>query len=123
MQIKVGKQATRTVYPDIEGNLDLPEAERFGIVLEKPSQSRLNEVATEYVTDEGGAVRQKVNLSAITRSYIKRLVNAPEVDFEGGDTRTLKVSDLFSYDTFDETMKAIDRAIGEMRTEGTDTKN
>lgn len=122
MKLTIKKQAKRTIYPDIEDNLSLPEEERFAIELEKPSNQRLQDVSVEFITGENGDVEQRVNTSAITRAFIKRLVNPPDLEIDGR-IRKMKITDLFRFDEFADIMQQIDDAMGELRTEGDDPKN
>lgn len=122
MQIKIQKPSSRTIYPDIENNLALPESERFAIQLERPSEVRLSEVSLEFVSDGNGDMHQKVNMQAITRAFIKRIVNPPDLEVDG-KTRKMTVSDLFRFDEFNGIMREVDEAIGELRKEAGDRKN
>lgn len=122
MQIKIQRPSSRTIYPDIEDNLSLPESERFAIQLERPSEVQLAEVSLEYVSDGNGHVQQKVNTNAITRAFIKKMINPPDLEVDG-KTRKMTTADLFRFDEFSEIMREIDGIIGELRREAGDRKN
>jgi hypothetical protein len=122
MEIRIKRNQSRTIYPDIDDNLSLPEGERFGVELEKPSQQRLADASVEIITDEYGNVRQRVNTNAITRAYIKRLINPPELVINDR-RRKMKIEDIFRFDEFADLATQIDRAMGEMRDEEDGPKN
>lgn len=122
MQIKIQKPSSRTIYPDIEDNLSLPESDRFAIELERPSEVRLAEVSLEFVSDGNGNMQQKINTNAITRAFIRKLVNPPELEIDGKN-RKMTTGDLFRFDEFSDIMREIDGIIGELRQEAGDRKN
>jgi hypothetical protein len=116
MEIKISRPAERTVYPDIAGNLDLPEDERFAVVLRKPSDQKIADESIEMVYGENGELEQRYNWRGAARAYIHRLVNAPQVNVDGRK-RDLRVQDIFRYDELQPVLKAVNDEIAAMRDE------
>ncbi|GAF78883.1 unnamed protein product [marine sediment metagenome] len=125
MKLKVGRADIRRYYPDIGNNLDVPESERWCIVLRKPPKFRM---ATIGFTTEvrGGVAHQNFDQRAYYEEFIVRHENAPDLDIEG-KVRKLRAADLFEFDSLIPVIDGIAEIIAELiraaDKEEQDTKN
>lgn len=97
MRIRIDAPATRTIYPEVEGNMDLPEEERFAVVMYRPPRYKLYMRSAEIDADNGG---QSVNVQSWALAHVKELVNAPMLDINGQE-RLMRPADIFEFSVFE----------------------
>jgi len=114
MELKITRPQSKTVYPDIGDNLSQAEDERFGVMLEKPSDQKLGEAMIEMVMNDENQLEQRYNWRGATRAFIKRFVNAPTLDIDGRK-RAARIDDLFRYDELAPVLSQIAETVNEMR--------
>lgn len=116
MKIKVKSPARQVYYPDIEGNADLPEEERFGIELMRPPKTKLYTAAVDIIIDADGTERQVTNTTGYAKAHVKRLINPPTLEIDGTE-RPMVVDDIFAWDEFMEVQAEILNRINAMAAE------
>lgn len=120
MKINVSKPKALTIYPDIEGNAELPQEQRFAIELVRPSQMALAE-ATSRMTIVNGQVENEYNLRGTIKAHVRKLVNPPTLVVDGKE-RAMALNDVFEYDELSEIREAINDGIQQLRAqEGDDS--
>jgi len=119
MKINISKPQTTTVYPDIENNAELPEADQFAVILEKPSALKLA-AATRKIFLVDGEVQEQFDWSGSARAYVKELVNPPTLSIDGKERR-LRLEDVFNYDDLLPIRDAINAGIEHIRNQEGDT--
>jgi hypothetical protein len=122
MKVRITTPTKRTIYPDIENNSELPEGERFGVELQRPSDQTLSEASVRTEYDDTGSVRTVYDTLGMARAWVKGLVNPPEIEIDGR-SRKMRVADIFRYTELAPVLREINEAIQEMAEEGEGTKN
>ena len=97
MRINVNSSNTFKFYPDIEGNLSLPEDKRFTIVVKKVNQSLTSGKWTKF--SEGGNV--EIDMRAKVKNQIVRLENPPLLRVDNKTEKELTI-DVLLGDEFSE---------------------
>jgi hypothetical protein len=119
MQIKIKSPTKQTVYPDIDDNLSLPEDERFGVELRKPSKQAMAESSVRTEFDERGDARTVYDANGRARAWIGRLVNAPTLVIDGR-SRKMQIGDLFRWDELAPVLRAVNERIDALTAEDTE---
>lgn len=122
MKVRITTPTKCTIYPDIEDNAELPESDRFGIELQRPSDQAISEagVRTEY--DDYGNVRTVYDQMGVARAWIKRLINPPDLEIEGRQ-RKMRVGDIFRFSELAPVVKQINEKITDLSEESEPAKN
>ena len=92
MILKVSSQNEFRFYPDISNNMELPENERFTVVLKRLNNVLNAKVWTSY-TKEGGI---EIDILKKYKKHIVKIENAPLLQMESGEQRELTIDDLFN---------------------------
>lgn len=119
MKVSVARNPLNTVVPDFAGNLELPEAEQWQIVLRQPAKYKAS-LTTMIV---GGEVVSKFDTADFVESWVVRHVNPPDIEIDGKITRPLRTSDLFDFDEFDPVVQQVMNIINKVNQEEPDLKN
>lgn len=121
MKISVKTPAHKIVYPDIEGNLELPAAERFGVEIKKPSRFELAGKAIRTEID-GGDRETNVDSEGFFRAHIVRIINPPELEIDGV-TRAMRAADMTRYDELAPIMNEVQTEINNLYEGENSSKN
>lgn len=113
MEIKVNAKNEYYVYPDAFGNLELPEKDRFVIVLAKRHK----------IIQQSGGVRYngEFDIAAFCKKSFLRIENAPLLDF-GKLKRALEFNDIFEIPELESVANAIFDKINDI-SNGVEIKN
>ncbi len=109
MKLKVSSSNEYKFYPSISGNRELPEGERFTVVLRRINQTLATGKWTLY-NSKGGV---SLDVSSKIRDHIVRFKNPPIIQIDGKEERELTVDDLLS-DKFPELSDIIDEVVNEI---------
>lgn len=114
MEIKVSAKNEFYVYPDIAGNLDQPENERFAIVLAKRHK----------LIQQSGGVRAngEFDIAAFCKKSFVRIDNAPLLNF-GKLKRALEFDDIFTVPELEPVANAVFDKIDSLSKGDVDLKN
>lgn len=102
MTIEINSKNEYTVFPDVQDNLKKPEKERFAVVLHRIGRYKMNNAALRRDgVGEDGKPKFHYDSVDFLRASIKRLVNAPMLQDEGGDLHEMTVEDLLAVPELD----------------------
>lgn len=122
MKVRIQTPTKRTIYPDIENNLEQPEGERFGIEIQRPSDQAISEASVRTEFDDYGSTRTVYDQMGMARAWVKRLVNPPDLELDGRQ-RKMRVGDIFRYTELAPIVREINEAIGDLMEEVEPAKN
>jgi hypothetical protein len=114
LEIKAIAKNEHRVVPDIGGNLELPENDRFAVVIQRRHTIMMQ---TEAVTAGG-----KFSFRDFIRPSIKRLENAPLINF-GNVKRAMEIDDMFDIEVLEPVLDAVFDKISELKNGVAQTKN
>jgi hypothetical protein len=114
LELKVSPKNEYAVYPDVGGNLELPEQERFAVIIAKKHK----------IIQQSGGVRAngEFDISAFCKKSFVRIDNAPMLNF-GKTKRALEFDDIFTIPELEPVANAVFDKIDELSKGGTDLKN
>jgi hypothetical protein len=116
MKISVSSKNEFKFYPDVWGNMDLEEKERFAVVVKKISRALGVSKWTKFDTD--GNI--EVDLDGRIKSQIVKLINAPLLEIDGGKkSEVLTIDILYSglYTQLDPLLSQISDYIADLEVE------
>ena len=90
MEIKVNKTNRFNFYPDVQDNLELPEKDRFCIVV-KMLNTTFHYGKWSTPGDDG---KTNVDMKKYYKEHIVELINSPTIDIDGKLKRPLEVDDF-----------------------------
>jgi dissimilatory sulfite reductase (desulfoviridin) alpha/beta subunit len=120
MDINVSTNPDVIFYPDFENNLELPESQRFGVVLKKINQE-LHSHKWVYQNDKG---ERDLDWRLWAKAHVLRLVNPPGLIIDGKNKRLMTINDIFGDEFLGlvDIAEQINKKIIDMRYEDLDTK-
>lgn len=122
MEIKVSAARVVTLVPNIGENLELPENEQFRIVMQKPSRWNASKGGLRPII-KNGEVEMEIDRENAIKMYVKKLINPPVLQLDGGTTREMDVRDLFEYDELSSVLDEVSKAMHKMNESEPDRKN
>lgn len=90
MEIKINKTNRFNFYPDVQNNLDLPEKDRFCIVVKKLNTT-MHYGKWSTPGDDG---KTNVDMGKYYKEHIVELINAPTINIDGKEKRALTADDF-----------------------------
>ena len=119
MEIKITSPTRQTVYPDIDGNLSLPESERFGVEIRQPSDQSLAEHTVKTTFTDNGEPQTVYDPIGRAKAWIDRLHNPPTLVVEG-KKRPMRTQDLFRYSELASVLRQVNEKIDDMSSDRED---
>jgi len=115
LELKISTKNEYTIYPDISGNLSLPESDRFAIIVAKKHRMILQ--------NESIGIDGKFDFAMYAKACVTEMINPPMLNF-GKLKRAMTLDDIFTITELESVSTEIFNKVSEIQSsKGADLKN
>jgi len=113
--LQVSTNNNITFYPDLQNNLDLPESERFAIVLKKQNKIQIAPYCTDQVIDQDGNITSRINNAKYIAKHFVMFKNPIRLRFDDGvKERDIELKDITTMPELDDLCAQISNRISKL---------